>query len=119
MKAPDHNIMPAVIVIMAMLGFYAGGGYILYKSFNPTEGSIIENAKALSLLDMVVIAAIGLVSGSSGYWLGATHGNQRKDEMLLNSAPLPPTSTTPVTTAETMTTKTTTSAGPPETGMIP
>ena len=50
---------------------------------------MIDAAKALSLLDMVVIAAISLATGSVGYWLGTTHSSKAKDTMLYNSTPSP------------------------------
>lgn len=89
MNVSDKSVMPAVIVLVALLGFFSWGSYILYKSFNPSEG-IVESAKVLSLLDMFVIAAIGLVTGSTGYWLGKTHSDIEEKKMLLHSTPQPP-----------------------------
>lgn len=89
MTQSERSIMPAAIVSIALAGFYAGGAYILYHAFNPNDGALIDAAKALSLLDMYVIAAIGLATGSVGYWLGKTHTDANKDTMLYNSTPSP------------------------------
>lgn len=103
MKEKALSWMPAAIVFITLTGFYWGGGYILIKAFNPETTSIVDTAKAMSLLDMVVIAAIGLATGSVGYWLGTTHSSKAKDEMIYNSTPA-------IVPTEQITTSTTTSA---------
>jgi hypothetical protein len=90
MKTTKLQWMPAIIVFITLTGFYSGGGYILIKAFNPETTSIVDTAKAMSLLDMIVIAAISLATGSVGYWLGTTHSSKMKDELLLNSTPVTP-----------------------------
>ena len=49
----------------------------------------LELSKVLSIVDMYVIAGIGLTTGGVGYWLGTTHNSANKDIMLHNSIPSP------------------------------
>lgn len=75
------RIMPAIIVLMVLVGFLAGGGYMLYNTVNAT----VENPKMLSLLDMFVVALIGAVGTATGFFLLTTQSSKRKDEMIHNS----------------------------------
>ena len=83
---PQKSIMPAVIVCITLVGFYLWGSYVLYHVFAIQAGSAAD-PKAFSILDMFVVAAIGLATGGVGYWLGNTHADQNKDLMLHNSTP--------------------------------
>lgn len=80
--------MPAIIVGVALTGFYVWGTMILIICFvRPSWIGEADIPKAFSLLDMFIIAAIGLTTGSVGYWLGTTHNSSNKDVMLHNSTP--------------------------------
>ena len=61
-------------------GFYVWGSFILVICFiRPEWVGAADIPKAFSLLDMFIIAAIGLTTGSVGYWLGTTHNSANKD----------------------------------------
>jgi hypothetical protein len=104
---PEKSNMPAIIAGVSIGGFYLWGSFILVICFvRPEWVGTADIPKAFSLLDMFIIAAIGLTTGSVGYWLGTTHNSANKDIMLHNSAPIPEP-TEQITTSTTTSTATT------------
>lgn len=86
----EQSKMPAFIAAVSLGGFYIWGTIILIICFvRPSWVGEADIPKAFSLLDMFIIAAIGLTTGSVGYWLGTTHNSENKDIMLHNSTPSP------------------------------
>lgn len=103
---PEKSDMPAIIVGIALLGFYVQGSFIMLYAAGAFGTVTIELGKVLSIVDMYVIAGIGLTTGGVGYWLGTTHNSANKDIMLHNSTPSPvPTEkiVTSTTTSSSMT----------------
>lgn len=103
--------MPAIVTIFALVDFTLMGAYVLYKALNPgasVDGKPApDTAKLFSIVDMIVVATLNFVSMCIGYWVGTTHSNKMKDQMLYNSTPTPePTgqavtsTTTSVSTSE-------------------
>lgn len=104
---PEKSYMPAIIAGASIIGFYGWGTFILVICFiRPEWVGAADIPKAFSLLDMFIIAAIGLTTGSVGYWLGTTHNSANKDIMLHNSVPSP-VPTEPVAVSTTTSTQTT------------
>lgn len=101
---PAPSRMPALIVCATILGFYSWGSFIMWVVF---LGEHPADPKAFSILDMYIVASIGLTTGGVGYWLGTTHNSTNKDVMLYNST------ATPVPTTQTVT-STVTSESVPE-----
>ena len=89
---PDKSWMPAIIVSVTLLGFYVWGSFIMWVVF---LGEHPADPMAFSILDMYIVASIGLTTGGVGYWLGTTHNSSNKDVMLYNStaSPVPTTQT--------------------------
>ena len=76
--------MPAIIALVVMAGFYVGGGYVMYHTLTAET----PDPKALSILDIYVVASVSALTGAIGYFIGTTQSSKQKNEMLHNSTPI-------------------------------
>lgn len=81
MQAVTKSVWPGLLSALMLIGFFAGGSYILLNGIPSTDadGRII-----LMLFAQTLISGVTLVLG---YWLGSSAGSQSKDNMLFHSKP--------------------------------
>jgi len=67
MKVFADNIKPILALVVIILGF----AYFFMATFTETKPN-----------DQILIAIVGLMGGSSGYYFGSSSGNAKKDEII-------------------------------------
>lgn len=82
MQATTKSVWPGLLSALMLIGFFAGGSYILLNGIPATDpdGRII-----LMLFAQTLISGVTLVLG---YWLGSSSGSQAKDNLLFRSKPV-------------------------------
>ena len=78
------KIMPAIIALVVMGGFYVGGAFVMYHTLTAE----VPDPKALSILDIYVVASVSALTGAIGYFIGTTQSSKEKNAMLHNSTPI-------------------------------
>lgn len=82
MQMGAHSVWPGIISLTFLIGFFAGGGYIVVNGLPVTSS---EGRDIIMLFAQTLMLG---VSSILGFWLGSSYGGQRKDTMLFNSAPV-------------------------------
>jgi hypothetical protein len=98
MQMTNRSIWPGVLTVIMTLGFYSMMGILIFKGLPSTNET---GGQALLLVIGSVVSGFGMMLS---FWFGSTQGSQNKDQMLMNSIPVPTTAQIAVTPTSTTTT---------------
>ncbi|MGH6785467.1 MAG: hypothetical protein ACREBO_01445 [Novosphingobium sp.] len=81
MQSVTQSIWPGILSLIFLIGFFAGGGYIIAYGLPPTTN---EGREIILLFAETLMLGVTSVLG---FWLGSSYGSQTKDRLLFNSTP--------------------------------
>ena len=82
MQIQTRSVWPGIISTLMLVGFFIGGGFILFQGL-PKDITDIERM-VITLFVQTLISGVTLVLG---YWLGSSSSSSEKNAMLFNSQP--------------------------------